>query len=259
MNEPLDPDIAEMKLSDVEKNGMQVYRNYTIAFEARRIKEIVSTLDSSIPPTDDLEKLLSLIINEQPLSLTVIACAFADDQLKDLFKREIPSTVPGGRNELLNGFGPLSRLSQRIQIAYAFGWLSPDLLIELDLLRRIRNDISHKWDLTVLQLKLSELISQRQHPLEEYLGDGVKLPKDFYLSLQPIEKFRVRLIWLLGRLQYECHTFVPVLKKRLEPVKVLYSENPPKLLGNIASICVKHTLVVITNSRANYAIKGTSA
>jgi hypothetical protein len=250
MNEPLDPDIEDMKLTDVEKNGMQFYRNFSNAIEARRIADIVSTLDSNVPPIADLEKLLPIIVNEQPLSLTVVACAFADDQLKDFFKREIPSTVPGGRNELLNGFGPLSRLSQRIQIAYAFGWLSPDLLIELDLLRRIRNDISHKWDLEILNSKLSELIDQRQHPVEEYLADGVKLPKDFYLALQPIEKFRVRLIWLLGRLLYECHTFVTVLKVRLDPGVVLYSSKPPQLLVNISTVCLKHTRIVITGQRS---------
>jgi DNA-binding MltR family transcriptional regulator len=164
-----DPDIAEMDLSAAEKDGMQFYRNFSTAIESKRVDKLVERLNEIEPAIEDFKKFASLIPAEQPLSVSVIACAYADDLLKQMFKREIPSSVPGGRNELLNGFGPLSRLSQRIQVAYAFRWMNPDILVELDLLRRIRNDISHKWDLAQLQVKLQELAELRQHPIEEYL------------------------------------------------------------------------------------------
>jgi len=35
-----DPDIAALKLSDVEKNGLQVHRNYSRAFEKHRNKRL---------------------------------------------------------------------------------------------------------------------------------------------------------------------------------------------------------------------------
>lgn len=240
-----DSDIAAMNLSDGEKNGLQVFRNYSAAFETHRERELVADLNAIDSPVEELRRLLTLLVSEQPLYLAVIACAYADDRLKEMFKREIPESVPGGRNELLNGFGPLSRLSQRIQVAYAFGWLSPDLLAELDQLRRFRNDISHKWDMPLLQSKLSQLIEQRQEPIEQHLGDGIRLPENFFGSLQPTQKFRVRLIWLIGRLHYECLLFVPVLKQRLIPAKVLYSPDAPKILSHVSAICVEHTRAVI--------------
>jgi hypothetical protein len=244
-----DSDIATMKLSDGEKDGLQVFRNYSTAFEAHQARELVRKMNASNSPIEELKKLLSLLVSESPLSLAVIACAYADDQLKEMFKREMPEGIPGGRNELLNGFGPLSRLSQRIQVAYAFSWLSPDLLTELDRLRRVRNDVSHKWDILQLQSRLAQLIEQGQEPIEQHLGDGVPLPKSFFETLEPVQKFRVRLIWLIGRIHYECLLFVPVLKHRLVPTKVLYSSEAPELLSRIAGTCVEHTRFVIAQNQ----------
>ena len=245
MADQWDPDIAGMELSAVEKNGMQFYRNFSTAIESKRIEKLVERFNESQPDLDDFTKLATLVTQEQPLSLSVVACAYADELLKQMFKREIPSSVPGGRNELLNGFGPLSRLSQRIQIAYAFGWMSPDILVELDLLRRIRNDISHKWDVDQLQNKLRELAELKQHPTEEHLGDGTHFPEGFHTDLSVLAKFRVRVLWLLGRLFYESHYFVPAVKLRLDPQVVLYSNKPPALLGTMASICIAKTHAVI--------------
>lgn len=236
-----DPDIAAMELSEGEKDGLQVYRNYSRAFEQDREKRFSASLNTNAQAITDLETVLMLIAKEEPRSLPVIACAFADDQLKAMYRREVPDGIPGGRNELLSGFGPLARLSQRVQMAYAFGWMSKDILIEIDHLRKVRNDISHKWDLKVLESKLSVLVSQTQSPIEEQLGDGVRLPKDFHVSLQPMQKLRVRLIWLLGRLMYESHLWVPALKANLTPSKVLYGPNQPAMLSQVSAACLAIT------------------
>jgi hypothetical protein len=236
-----DPDIAAMKLSDGEKNGLQVYRNYSRAFEQDRAKRFAESVQADPLALTDLTTILQLIAEEEPRTLPVIACAYADDQLKEMFRREVPEGVPGGRSELLSGFGPLSRLSQRVQMAYAFGWLSKDVLVEVDHLRKIRNDVSHKWDMKLLESKMSQLIEQRQHRIEEYLGDGVHLPENFHALLQPMQKLRVRLIWLLGRITYESHLWVPALKENLVPQKVLYGPNAPAMLSQVSAACVEIT------------------
>lgn len=236
-----DPDIAAMELSDVEKNGLQVFRNYSRAFELDRAKRFAESVEENPQALADLSAILKLIAEEEPRTLPVIACAFADDQLKEMFRREIPDGVPGGRGELLSGFGPLSRLSQRVQMAYAFNWLSKDVLVEIDHLRKIRNDVSHKWDLKLLEERMSQLIEHRQQKIEEHLGDGVRLPENFHTSLQPIQKLRVRLVWLLGRLTYEAHLWVPALKENLVPHKVLYGPNAPAMLSQVSAACVEIT------------------
>ena len=236
-----DPDIAEMQLSESEKNGLQVYRNYTQAFEEEKAKKAIASVQYPAKALADLTAVLGLLIQEEPKVLPVVFCAFADDQLKEMYRREIPQSVPGGRNELLNGFGPLARLSQKVQIAYAFNWLSEDVLSEIDLLRKIRNDISHKWDLKLLQDKLDQLIDTKQRPIEKFLGDGVCLPENFQDLLYPVQKFRVRLLWLASRLTYETNYWVPVLKHQLLPQKVLYGKTAAPLLLEISAACLKAT------------------
>lgn len=243
-----DSDIAALKLSEVEKNGLQVYRNYTNAFEVEREKRFVDSVMADVRVLCDLSSVLQLVATEEPRSLPVIACAFADDHLKTMFRREIPSEVPGGRSELLSGFGPLARLSQRVQMAYAFGWLSNDVLVEVDHLRKVRNDVSHKWDMALLESRLLQLIDQRQHRIEEWLGDGVRLPEGFHETLTPVQKLRVRLVWLLGRLTYETQLWVPALKSNLVPSKVLYGPRAPAFLSQIAAACVEVTRQVIAAS-----------
>ncbi len=241
MSDFYDPDIAVMNLSEGEKNGLQVYRNYSRAFELDRAKRFADSAQVSPQALIDLSAILKLIAEEEPRTLPVIACAYADDQLKEMFRREIPEGVPGGRGELLSGFGPLSRLSQRVQMAYAFDWLSSDVLIEVDHLRKIRNDVSHKWDMKLLEAKMLQLIEQRQQKIEEYLGDGVRLPENFHVSLQPIQKLRVRLVWLLGRVTYESRLWVPALKENLIPGKVLYGPNAPAMLSRVSAACIEIT------------------
>lgn len=236
-----DSDIAAMDLSEVEKNGLQVYRNYSRAFDEHRAKCFSDEARLEPSVVSSLTSILRLVATEEARTLPVIACAYADDQLKEMFRREIAEGVPGGRSELLSGFGPLARLSQRIQMAFAFGWMSKDVLVEIDHLRKLRNDISHKWDLELLETKMHELIENRQHKIEKYLGDGERLPENFHESLSPIERLRVRLVWMLARVTYESHFWVPALKQNLVPNKVLYGNNRPAILSEISAACVSIT------------------
>ncbi|MDR8810148.1 hypothetical protein FEP95_05244 [Burkholderia multivorans] len=137
MNDNLDPDIAAMKLSDGEKWGLQVYRNYSRAFGDHRVKQFVEQASPFEAEVTLFKQVVALVVAEEPRVVPVIAAAYADERLEEMFKREIPDGVPGGRSALMSGFGPLARLSQRIQMAFAFGWLSKDLLTEFDQIRKI--------------------------------------------------------------------------------------------------------------------------
>lgn len=169
--------------------------------------------------------------------------------MKMMYQREIPLSVPGGRGEMLSGLGPLSGLAQRIQVAYAFSWLSEDVLEELNHLRKLRNDISHRWDVAVLKERLDALIHERQQPIEESLADGVRLPKDFHKALDPVKRFRVRILWVMGRLTYETRWWVPAVKAKLDPVKALYGSSKLSLLGKVADVCVEATKEVCASQK----------
>lgn len=246
-----DPDIAALKLSDVEKNGLQVHRNYSLAFEKHRNKDFAVEVDSAGFKLDQLGRIHELILKEDPRFLAVIVSAFVDEQLDEMFRREIPQNIPGGRSTLFSGFGPLSRYSQRIQVAYSFHWLSQDLLTDVDKLRKLRNDVSHNWNIGDLTQKLSDFISTSMSPIEAQLDDGTRLPKEFQKALDEIALFRVRLIWIVGRLYYECLLFPRALKERLKPETTLYGADHPQLLTKVAGLCVDATKSVLKQVQSN--------
>lgn len=254
MADSWDPDIAALSLTDVEKNGLQVFRNYTRAFEKNAAERFVSESNSTEYDTSKLNGILNLIVAEDVRFLPVIACSFSDEQLEEMFKREIPSGVPGGRSSMLSGYGSLSRFSQRIQVAYAFNWMSSDILEELDRLRKIRNDTSHSWDINSVRGKLDTLIDGRMMKIEEQLDDGIRLPERFWEALPKEALFRVRLIWLLGRCFYESHLFAAAIKLRLNPQLALYGEAKTNLLVCVAAKCVVATKEVISAAQSNLAL-----
>ena len=241
----LDTDISAMPLTEGEKWGLQVYRNYSRAFGEHRVKEFVEQSSSFEKDVHLFEQVAKLLVSEDPRVIPVVASSYADERLEDMFRREIPDNVPGGRSALLSGFGPLARLSQRIQMAFAFGWLSQDLLTELDHLRKIRNDLSHKWDPTLLAKRLDELIEKKQSPIEEQLGDGIRFAQGFHTSLLPMQRFRIRVIWALGRLTYEARLWVPAANADINPVRALYGPTPPKMLRGIAAVSLNLSQAVV--------------
>jgi hypothetical protein len=166
-----DPDIAAMKLEYFEKSGLQIYRNYTRAFEEQAIKRFVEALDLEPLNLTDFKDLVALILSEEVRFLPVIVCAFADDVLKATFKDVLPDRIPGGKGSMLGAYGVLSDLSKRIQLAYAFDILSRDLMEELDRLRTARNAISHSWNIDSLKDFFTKGRLADMHRMEEVLAE----------------------------------------------------------------------------------------
>lgn len=170
-DEWFDPDIACMGLTYSEKAGLQIYRNYTRSFEDHAIKRFVETLNLESLDLADLERLIRLVTGEDARFLPVIVCAFADDLLRTTFKAALPDGIPGGKENMFGGYGPLSDFAKRIQLAYAFNILSPDLMQELDRLRSARNAISHSWNIGDLGDFFTKGRLADMHRMEELLSD----------------------------------------------------------------------------------------
>jgi hypothetical protein len=234
-----DPDIAAMNLGYGEKAGLQIYRNYTRSFEEYAIRKFVETIDLEQLDLSNLQHLTKLIISEDERFLPVIVCAFADNVLKDTFMSALPSGIPGGKGSMFGGYGPLSDLSKRIQLAYAFDILSPDLMEELDHLRSARNVISHSWDIKSLNEFYTKGHLAKMHRIEELLSDREEPAKDFSGVFKPLAAFRVRLVWIVGRLIYEAAAYNRAKKARLRPTQALYGKPAPKWLKEISKIALE--------------------
>jgi hypothetical protein len=134
--------LREMTDSDENTPYMQAFR----AFEKERQEEFAAEVDAAPFDVSELRRAMSQIAREDIRFVPVIACAFADDELEKMFKQFLPDNIPGGKSSMLGRFGPISNLFARIQFAFAFDMVHPDVLVALDKLRGYRNKIAHTWD-----------------------------------------------------------------------------------------------------------------
>ncbi|MEL7614532.1 hypothetical protein AAGW18_18685 [Vreelandella titanicae] len=241
-----DDDISALDMSDVEKNGLQVYRNYTKAFERDQAKKFAIEVNSESHDVSRLSKVCDAIACDDERLVPLIACAFADEALDEMYKREVPKGIPGGRDSLFSGYGPFSSLSKRIQVAYAFGWMSEDILKDMDSLRKVRNKFSHLWDHESLSGYAEQAPTSDITPIETMFKEhDERLLLAGVETLDALGRLRIRTIWLLGRLYYESLLYPLALKRRLQPYVVLYGEHQPDLLSQIAGVCSECTRKVL--------------
>ncbi len=237
-----DDDIAAMELSYAEKSGLQIYRNYIKSFENRAIRNFRDML--SVEPLDlsHFAKLIEIISEEDLRFLPVIVCGYADDLLKLAFRNALPKDTPGGVEAMLGGYGPLSDLSKRVRMAFAFDVISKELAVEIDSVREVRNRISHDWDLKPAATLLAHPKLAAMFPIEDELID----PETDSDPLPPDTVFRLRLIWLAGRLTYEAAAYQRAKDARLSPIRALYEDGGTAWLTSVSQVCMTATKQLVS-------------
>lgn len=245
MSDFWEKEIAALDLSDLEKNGLQVFRNYKRAFEAHAEKEFAKEIDAEALDTSSLERLLTLINSEDPRFLPVIACAYTDDLLKAMFKAELPDNVPGGGSALFGPYGPFSSLFNRLQLAFVFDMLSPDLVQDLDRIRQVRKNLSHSWDISAFLDFFTKGAVTDLFPIETFFAERAEKVPGFSKDIEPLKAFRVRLVWLMARLTYEAAFYPRAKRQRLHPQSALYGPNSPKRLSRISGLAMEASKKVI--------------
>jgi Mannitol repressor len=89
----------------------------------------------------DWNDIVRAMQNESDRGAAVLAGGFTEHLLGS-YLRKI-AAVPAATDELFSAVGPLSSFSQRIAVAYAFGFISKKYYDDLTLIRRIRNHFAH--------------------------------------------------------------------------------------------------------------------
>lgn len=243
-----DEDIATSELSDTEKNGLQLFRNYQKAFEDHAEKLFAQKIDETGFDSEPLDAVLKLIASEDPRFLPVIACAYVDDLLEKMFRAYLPDEVPGGTKSLFGPYGPMSSLFNRLQLAFAFDILSADLVKDLDRLRKGRNELSHTWNISTLQDFYVKGEIKDLFPIDELLTDQKEKIRGISVPSDSLQAFRIRLAWLLSRLTYEAAYFPIAKQRRLNPQKALFGKNHPKLLSAIVRAALETTRGILSIS-----------
>ena len=137
----MDNDIAALKLDDVEKTAMQVYRNYTKAFQRRRAELIDEETSQLNFDYDHFELELSQLENSS-IENSILGCiAIADELLKAMFLRDDRARLQ--IKSLLGPLGPIGDFNKRLKVASLAGFIDENDLIFFDELRKMRNRIAH--------------------------------------------------------------------------------------------------------------------
>lgn len=240
-----------MTLGWGEKAGLQIYRNYTKSFERHAVGKLREALNQEKIDLSGLEKLVGQLAREDLRFVPIILCAFADDILEAALKAAVPDTVPGGKAKLFDGYGPLSDLAKRTQMAAAFDVLSGDLMTDLDRVRQTRNKISHSWDTdTFSDFYVGGRVADL-FPIESLLAERAAIEPELGAVLDAGAAFRVRAIWLAGRLKYEASFYALAKKARLSPTRTLYGDGGTEWLTKVGGICLEATKSVIRAATAS--------
>lgn len=90
--------------------------------------------------------------------LVLSLSAFAEDALGSLLKAYMHPCE--ATSQLLEGFNaPLGTLSSRIKAAYSLGLITKEQIMDLERLRKIRNEFAHEWrPMSLSQPKLEALV-----------------------------------------------------------------------------------------------------
>lgn len=105
---------------------------------------------------------------ESDRGVTLIVSAFFDATLERLLRARFSSRTGkamGLVEPLFEGFGPLATFSAKIRFAYAIDLLQDWIASDLDLIRRIRNEFAHSFELAAFT---NPTITQKVEQLQCY-------------------------------------------------------------------------------------------
>ncbi|WP_315718129.1 MULTISPECIES: hypothetical protein [unclassified Bradyrhizobium] len=214
------------------------------AYERERREQFAIGVDTAPLDVSDLQRAMSQLVREDIRFVPVIACAFADNELEEMFRQFLPDDIPGGKSSMLGRFGPISNLFARIQFAFAFDMVHSDVLLALDKLRGYRNKIAHSWD----QDGLPDFVETRLPYMDElestFLHMNIKDGGDGDLSAEG--SLRLRTVWLLARLFYERRVYTLAKMAKLNPYNALYGEDSPRALRTIYLTAHHYTELVFS-------------
>ena len=234
-----DSDIAAMRLSDIEKNGLQVYRNYQNAFQKRASEKVVEHLDGL--PFDEAEysAVISEISSCHDALVAIVATSYADKRLEQMYASELPPDVPGGKKALLGPYGPFDSFAKRLRLAYCFGWIDPSAASDIDLIRDIRNRFAHDWKLKSLDDPALKTLIDKMSGVDDFLFGKPAVPLSY------AERFRVKTIMALGIFTASTFIYPKAHKAGLTPAALMLRDRP-KVFRTIS----KHSIAAAQKFRA---------
>jgi len=80
--------------------------------------------------------------------------------------------------------------------------------------------------------------------VEELLPEHDEIASEFSGGFEPLAAFRIRLVWILGRLVYEAAAYNRAKQARLIPSHALYGKPTAKWLIEVSAISLRATRTI---------------
>jgi hypothetical protein len=146
---------------------------------------ITGDAKADTPPVTDWNELVDVYRDESDRGAAILAGSFSENAL-GLFLRS-KARDPKIADQLFGAMGPLSSLSQRIAVAYAFSFIPEQQYLDLELIRKARNYFAHHpMDATLTSPEVVQLTAK--------LSSVEHCPEGQY----PEPRVRWRTVYLLG-------------------------------------------------------------
>jgi mannitol operon repressor len=135
-------------------------------------------------PKDNSEMFIQLteeLKSETDRAAALLSAAYIDHLLAKLLETMVVVDGSGIRDNLFNGSSaPLATFSSRILVSFAFGLISEEEKIEINLIRKIRNKFAHQ--LMGLSFETEEIRSLVKNLKSGQLGEAPRNSRDIFLK-----------------------------------------------------------------------------
>jgi len=226
-------------------------------------KVYISSLFKQISRVDfdcnEMKQFFLSLQNESDRALSIVSFSYIDKTMEDLIRQEMDPNLIGGLDSLFNPFGPLATSSSRIKLAAAMHWISYSTHRGLELLRKIRNEFSHKPFLIGFE---NETV---QNFLKSFKKPFVNIEKEIFekcsLSTKEQKKIPMRLIFYI-RTVLICHQMIRELISAPKAIRIglppfialgsrtkRYKSEEPKLMDDLVHCASKLVLEILEENK----------
>lgn len=120
------------------------------------------------------------LLLESERSMGILAFAFIESQIDDLFRQNLNPNVQGGIESILGPNGILDTIGSRITMLHALSWIADQTQHNLKLLARIRNRFAHSHKVLTFDDKIIDgllsSISKHDEGLAQHYPDEYSVP-----------------------------------------------------------------------------------
>ncbi|MEX2615075.1 MAG: MltR family transcriptional regulator [Alphaproteobacteria bacterium] len=221
-------------MNDVDNEIVNAVAEALLQTSMERARKEASELEFDM---SDSIPVFRKLVSETDTGIAIIASAYIDECLKNLFMLYVRHSSKKSQNSLFEFNGPLGTFSSRIHTASAFDFISEKTYLRLNIIRKIRNDFAHRpFDLSFNKEEIKQRINEIDVNHKSLLTNIRKIKDAQKITKPPSkltmkEEFLIRSILTLSNMSSEMIIFPIAKANRVSASTILrnYDDLPENL------------------------------